>query len=424
MSIKSYDENNYYEILKLSNKDTPIIALLLLFIKAGAFENEIFYFFTIFFRFLGLLIISGNFNNGFSSKSPDYFTISYLFRIITSYGLIEKCKITNLGYIIISFILFFLLLLMIFFYVKTIIEIKYKINLENISINKIQILLEHLCFLLFPYIIEFLSFIFYIQFLGDKFIIKKNADSILNITILVLNSISMIGFNIQSFLHILSFNNPISHNNTLKLNYGRNKLIIISFIQNIIIIESLSLYFSNNILRIYKIILNVLVLIILIMFYLYSFNNYNYDTKTNYFINFLSNFCFFSTFLEIIFKLTGYKVKSNSTLFFYSVCKIIVTFCFDFISNKLHQKRMINILKIELFKIYNDKTISNINYNCYHYFNELYKNIYKKKGEENIKKIINIIILHQSKCHSIECKCKCIQIYPYGKQYTFNLPII
>ena len=208
---------------------------------------------------------------------------------------------------------------------------------------------------------------------------------------MILNSISIIGFNIQSYLHILSFNNPISNaNNILKLNYGRNKIIFINFLQNIIIIESLSLYLNNNFLKIYKTILNALILIILIIIYISSYNNFNYNTKTHYFINFLSIFCFFSTFLEILFKITEYKVKSNSTLFFYTICKLAFTFCFDFISNMLYERTMVNLLKEELFKIYNDKNISNKNNSCYYYFNELYKKIKVKKGEENIEKIVNI----------------------------------
>ena len=201
METKKDEENKYFKIIKKLNKDTPIIVSLLLCLKANSFENEIFYLLAIFFRFIGLLIICGNYQN------DENLTISYYFRTFLSYSLIEKLKITNLIYIIISIIIFVLLLIMIFFYTKIIIQIKNRDKSEIISIFKIQIILDHLCFLFFPYIIEFLSFIFYIQFIGDKYIIKKSLNSFRNIIISILNTISIIGFNIQSYFHILCFNN-------------------------------------------------------------------------------------------------------------------------------------------------------------------------------------------------------------------------
>ena len=299
MSQKNNDENKYFNIINQTNKDTPIIVSLLLFIKAYAFENEIFYIFSIFFRFMGLLIICGNFNNS-SSLQDESLNFSYIIRIISSYGITKNLKMSNIVYNVISIILFILLLIIISFYSKIIFEIKNKNKSKNISIFKIEIIIENLCFFLFPYIIEFLSFIFYIQFIGDKYIIKKSLNIFFNLIILVLNSISIIGYNIQSFFHILSINNPLSeNNNTIKLNYGRNKIIIICLLQNLIMFESLSLYLSDNYLKIYKTTLNILILIIFIIFYLYSHYSFNYNTKTNYLINILSIFCFFSIFYDL-----------------------------------------------------------------------------------------------------------------------------
>ena len=418
MSQKNNDENKYFNIINQTNKDTPIIVSLLLFIKAYAFENEIFYIFSIFFRFMGLLIICGNFNNS-TSLQDESLNFSYIIRIISSYGITKNLKMSNIVYNVISIILFILLLIIISFYSKIIFEIKNKNKSKNISIFKIEIIIENLCFFLFPYIIEFLSFIFYIQFIGDKYIIKKSLNIFFNLIILVLNSISIIGYNIQSFFHILSINNPLSeNNNTIKLNYGRNKIIIICLLQNLIMFESLSLYLSDNYLKIYKTTLNILILIIFIIFYLYSHYSFNYNTKTNYLINILSIFCFFSIFYDLLLYYIGYKTDSYIALFFYIITKIIISFCFHYVSTIFYEKKMIDLLKEELFKIYNDKNISeNKNFNCLHYFNELYKKIKEKNGKQNIKIIIKIILLHQSKCHNLECKCKYIQIFPYGKQY-------
>ena len=371
---KKDDENKYYQIIKRTNKETPIFIILLLFIKSDAIENEIFYLFSIFFRYLGFLIICGNYNNS-SSSSNNRKTISLFFRWFSSYGLTEKLRMSNLVYNILSILIFFLLLLMIFFYSKTLVTLKHKKKLESITINKIQIILDHLCFLLFPYIIEFLSFIYYIEFAGNKFIIKKNLNSFINIIILALNSISIIFYNIQSFFHILSINNPLDdNNNKIKLNYGRNKIIAINLLQNVIIIESLVLYLSNNYLTIYKTTINILILAILVVFYFYSYFNFNYNTKTNYLINILGIFCFFSMFFEMILYFFGFLVESYVILFFFNIFKLIISFCFDYTSNFLYERKMTSQLKEELFKIYNDKNFpDNNDYNCLYYLNELYR---------------------------------------------------
>lgn len=174
---------------------------------------------------------------------------------------------SNLVYVVLSIIIFFLLLLMIFLYSRIFHSIKKKKNLENISTYTIQIILQNLFFLLFPYIIEFLPFIFYLQF-TNEFIIKKNLSFFIIMIMMIINFFSIIGYNFLSYINILSINSPFDENNDkIKLNYGRNKLIIISLIQNIVMIEFLVLYLTNNYLTIYKTALNISILIIFIVFY-------------------------------------------------------------------------------------------------------------------------------------------------------------
>ena len=263
MIRKKDDDNKYIQILKHLNKDTPSIIPILLFIKSDALENELFYFIVIFFRFLGLLIICCNYSNS-SSGSRGHLSISTFFRSICAYGLTEKLHIANLSYFIISIVIFLLLLMIYFFYYTSIKAMRNKINKINLTLLRIQVYFDGLFFFFFRFFIEFLSFIFYIEFEGEKFIIKKDLNKLLNIIIIVLNSISILGLNIQSFFHILSVNNPFDEsNNKIKLKYGRNKFLIINLIQNIIIVESLELFLRNNYLTIYTTIINSLLIIFL-----------------------------------------------------------------------------------------------------------------------------------------------------------------
>ena len=411
------NENKYLQIFKKAKKNTKSSVFFLLFLKAVSFENELFYLFSIFFRFLGFLIICCNFNNN-SDINFEHPSISNIFRALSSYGLIQKIKISNIVYNIISIIIFILFLIIIFLDLRIIASLKNKHISNEISILKIQIILHNLLFLFFPYIIEFLSFIFYIQFFGDKFIIKKNSSNLINITIMILNTLLIIIFNIQDFFNNISINNPFDEkNNKIKLNYRIKKIIIISLLQNIIIIECLGLYLNNYNLTIYNTTLSILVLLIFIIFYLNSYNKFNYNTKTNYLINILSIFCFFSLFFEMILYFLEYKIQTYTILFFYSILKLIISFLFDYVTNNLYEIKMINLLSEKLFKIYDDKNNpDNNDYDCLFYFNELYKKL--KENDEDIKKMVNIILIHLSKCNSIECKCKYIQIFPYGKKYS------
>ena len=413
------DENKYIQLIKHTNKETPYAILILLFLKANDFENELFYLICIFFRFLGLLIICGNYYDNSTINSQNI-PISNIFRILSSYGLIKKITMTNQVYNLISIIVFILFLIFLTLNLMAFIALKNKDIFNKISILKIQIFLQNLLFLLFPYIIEFLSFIYYIQIFGDKFIIKKSSKNYINIIIMILNTLLIITLNIQGYFHNISINNPFDDNNDkIKLNYGRTKIFIISLLQNIIIIECLELYLSNNNLTIYNITLSILVLLIFIFFYLDCHYKFNYNTKTNYFINILSIFCFFSLFSEMILHFLGHIVQSYTIVFFYSILKLIFSFFFYYVTNNLYEKKMICLLSEKLFKIYDSKNISDFrDYDCLFYFKELYKKIKENNDHKNINKIVNIILIHQSKCNNFVCKCKYIQIFPYGKKYS------
>ena len=175
----------------------------------------------------------------------------------------------------------------------------------------------------------------------------------------------------------------------------------------------------NNTLTKYNTTLSTLILLIFIVFYYNSYACFDYKTKTNYLINILSIFCFFSLLFEMLFYFLHYKIETYTILFFYTVLKIIISLFFDYLSNFVYEKKMIVLLIEKLFKIYDEKNIfDDKNYDCLFYFDELYKKIKKNKDEKNIIKMINIILIHQTKCNNIVCKCKYMQIFPYGKKYS------
>ena len=422
MVKKKTDESKYVQIIQIKNKNTPIIIPLLLFIKADSTDNELYYMLTFLFRFMGLLIMSGNFNLDVSLPR-DHLSISILFRVFTSYGIAERLKITNLVYIILSFLIFFLAIFFGLFYYKTIRTIKKKIQLTKISTYKFQILLDHIAFLLFPFIIEFLSFIYYMKLFGNNYIIKQTMPSYLNNIVLIINFFSLIAYNIQSYFHILSVNDPVSECKTrVKLRYGANKILILSLVQNIVIIESLVLYLSDKVLKIYKSLSDAVILIFFIGLFFQSKNTYNYKTRTNYLLSMLSIFCFFSILLEMLSYFVGYKIDSYMTLVSYTLCKIITSFCFSYVNNTLFERKMINKLEEDLFKIYNsNSSLNEINFDVLLFLFEILKKIASQKengSDGQTKNIVNVIVLHKSKCNKNDCKCKYIRMFPRGKKYS------
>ena len=133
-------------------------------------------------------------------------------------------------------------------------------------------------------------------------------------------------------------------------------------------------------------------LLVFVIFYLDSHYRFNYNTKTNYLINILSIFCFFSLLFEIILYFLNYIIKSYIVLFFYSLLKLIISLLFDNIANEYYEEKMISLLVEKLFKIYDEKNIiDNNNYDCLLYFNELYKKIKENNNDNNLIKMINFI---------------------------------
>ena len=178
---KSFNEKNK-EILRQIHKDAPVYVPFMLIMKKDFTINFAFYFFSYFFRFIGLFILTGSF-----TIEPIKIIENKVFadwaRYITSYQIIKLLKISNKTYLIISFIIFVLFLIQNSLYLLKILQY-YKESKEKAESHRIQIILDHLLFLFYPFLLKFLSFIFYIELLPNKFIIKNDPEmKILNIVI-------------------------------------------------------------------------------------------------------------------------------------------------------------------------------------------------------------------------------------------------
>ena len=363
------------QILRQIHKNTPFYIAFLLIMKEDFTLNLIFYLFSYFFRFIGIFILTGSFIID-PTKIKTTKVFADIARYLSSYELVNLFKITNKQYIVISLIIFAVFLLQILFYLIKIFQYKNSDTKEEMTSYKIQIIIDHLIFLFFPFIIEFLVFILYIELLPDKFVIKREeGNNILNIIIAVLNTVLIIGFNFISLIHIISINQQGNEKDVpIKYRFSNKRFSVIFLMQNFILLEAIPLYLENvTALKTFRICIFILIGIIFIGLFFSSIRKFNYPTKINKFVELCSYFSFFSIFSEIFFTFLNYDVTTYLTLFFVNVGKIIISIYFIYVSNMININLLLHVAKEELFKI-NEEKITNLEiYDMFLYIQYLLK---------------------------------------------------
>ena len=416
---KSFNEKNK-EILRQIHKDAPVYVPFMLIMKKDFTINFAFYFFSYFFRFIGLFILTGSF-----TIEPIKIIENKVFadwaRYITSYQIIKLLKISNKTYLIISFIIFVLFLIQNSLYLLKILQY-YKESKEKAESHRIQIILDHLLFLFYPFLLEFLSFIFYIELLPNKFIIKNDPEmKILNIVIALINSLVLIGFNFHSYIHILSVNHSVSEENVpIKYRYPNKKFWTIFLMQNLIILECIPIYLEQTPLKTFKILIFVLLSLIFLGLFFSSLKNFNYPTIINSMVELCSYFCFFMILGTTIMTILDYNIKTYLTLLFVCLGILLISIYFQYVANIININMILNVAKEELFKI-NEEKINNTDiYDVFLYIQYLLKLLKFGIKDTNTQNLLNILFLHQQNCVSLECKCKLLQLVPYGKNFDKN----
>ena len=76
-------------------------------------------------------------------------------------------------------------------------------QIYDIKINPIINFLNHVVYIIFSYIVQFLSFIFYIEIFPEKFVIKKKDSFIkMNEAFMALNAFFILAYNVYNYLFI------------------------------------------------------------------------------------------------------------------------------------------------------------------------------------------------------------------------------
>ena len=411
----------YYELIRIVHDKVPAYISFLLMLKLDFTDNIIFYIVSFFLRFNSILILCGNFQLSKREVNENE-TISKYFRYFTCNFILYTLKITNLIYIIISFIIFILFCIRMSLYFYVIKKLRSKENLTKIKLTKYQIFMDHFVFLFYPFILEFLSQIYITYIFPDNYFFKRDKSEIINIIIILINTFLLICYNINNYYYLHVINRPLCDRNVpVKYRYSRGKFWSIFLLHNVSIIQCLDFYFNTDrLLEIYTYCYFCFFALIFIIFFWTSLSKFNYSTITNHFISIMSGFCFFSILSEALVRFLKYEIKSTYSLIIFNLCKIIVSAYFDYLNAKMNNKKSYQMAKIELFKINKGKISNELIYDAFLYTFDVLKNIKKLKKNVSTINLLNMIYEHQNKCNSNNCKCRLIQILPHGKQFINN----
>ena len=413
------ERSKYVQVVQHVHKNISTYIPFLLMMKIDFTENFGFFFLSYFFRFIGVLILCGDFS--FTEKQViEQKTLSKWLRNITSFKLVNLLGIDNLGYIVISLAIFVLFCVRIFFYGITIHKIKEKKEIESIRPNRFQIFMDHIVFLLYPFLLEFLSFSIFILILPDKFVIKKTENMLLNIIVCILNVVLIIFYNVNGVIYMTCVNRPLTDKRTpVKYRYSDKKFYLIFLMQNLVIFESLTLYLEGTSLKIFKIIIAIFLIGTFAGMYFTSILSFNYPTSLNNFVDIMAMFSFYSILIDVILYFIKYEITDHLSLTFFTLIKVIIAIVFNYITTTINISFLLKYAKTELFKI-NKEIEDNVVYDVFLFIYDMMKNIKNSKGDASSQNLLNIIFLHQAECQQMNCKCKIIQIIPYGENYEKN----
>ena len=368
---------------------------------------------------MGLLILSNNF-------IPDYNKHKYLsniLRLLTPFYITEKLNLSHHSYIIICFLI---MIFCIFRYIY-LAHFIYKVNhvhinhIYNIKMNVFVIVINHIVYVLFSYIIEFLSYIYYIEILPNNFIIKKdqNITLIMHKIFIIINGILILIYNINNYIFILLINKVATNYNdsySVKFKFSQPKFYILIVIQNFSLVHPLQCYIGGKSTKFWYITFNIIPFILLLWLYLISYKLYNYNNIINSILSFIGEYCFISIIIEFIFYIFSINQKNYKELLYVFFIKILVSICIFYCLNMAYRKLMIKKIKKRLF--YNNP--HSLPFNKDLIISILFlRELIQQKKINDLEKINQFLIEHKKQCINYNCVCKIINVksnYNYIKE--------
>ena len=420
----SLDKNSKYNnILNRIQKKYITFEGIFILKKMYLTNNVIYYFFCVLFRFIHLASFSGNYVEQLSERENEIKSFQEYLKLLTCSNIVQQFQFSFEMYrmiVDIILILFLLRLIIILYQIK---QFKNYKNTHKWPLpNNYQIIIEHIVFLLFPYIIEFLSFPYYMYFFSNKFVINaKGKSKIVQMIIIVINTLLIIGYNIDNYINLFCSNKIYtktlidayknSKNNSKLIAYKCSNLFIyiLIFFQNFVIFVSLENYLNKKSLTIFKIIASIVELLLILILLIDRSQKFNYINNINTTVCIFILFCFYSIIIDFILYALKFRLYSLTAEIIY----VLIKFFLSYMTYLIYLYRIHKIFESEIIKILfqerNNKN-NNLFMNSFYYLHQLMIKIKEQDKIESLIVIVRFLKKHINICNKIVCNCKLFRI--------------
>ena len=405
----------YINSLRKIKKKFPIFISILL-IKRGNFTDNIFYYvLCIIFRAIHLISFCGNYFSLINDTSNEQFlNFNQYIKIFSCFHLINKNKIPFQKYILIIIIIIILLIFRII--INSIIFSKNEC-FNIYLLNKYKIMADHIIFLFFPFIIEYLSLIYYIFFFPNKFLIQTN-NKLIMILFLIINAILIIEYNIENYINMICINrtykitffdaylnlkNKNFKNKTISYKCSNIIIYIFIFLQNFPLFVNIENYLIHE--KSFKAIVSVILLMCILLYFFIYLKEFNYSNFINSLINSILSFCLYTIIFEIIMNLAKYKIIKRKNEIIYFLAVISLSYITNIVLIKIKNLFFISKILEILFQENNNKNKQYL-INSFYYLHQIMLSIKEQNNNKSSYIIIKALKNHFYNCLKIDCKCK------------------
>ena len=421
----------YIDILSRIEKKVSTYEGLLI-MKRQYYTNNSFYFFLcLIFRFIHIISFCGDYDKIKIRKRNISSCKQYLNRL-TLYYLFKQLNISHNIYFIINLLILVLFLIRLLYLLEIIKKFNMSKRRENwIFPNKYQITIDHIVFLLFPYIIEYFSFAYYMCFFPNKFVINSNnINKVILYIFVFINTILIIIYNIDNYFGIVcanriykttiyEANSSIKYsdykiNKSISFIYSNKVITIFIILQNCVIFLNLDNLINKNYKYIFKIIISIFLFLNIIIIMLCKINKFNYNNIINTSFIVIILFCFYTIIIDLILFLFKYRLTNELNEIIYLFIKIILSYI-TYISFEIKNKNYLeNSITTILFQ---EKKNIKTNYfiNSFYYLNQIMLEIKQQKKVESALSLVRFLSKHINSCKKLGCNCKLFESFIENK---------
>ena len=388
-------------------------------------NNIVYYFLCILTRFINLISFLGDF--AFSYLDNDSNSIRKYIKGLTCHSFVKKLNFSFAKYFLINLVIFIFFIIRVInylFYIKKVRNFKHSFKWP--IPNDFFIIIDHIVFLFFLYIIEYLSFSYYIYFFPSTFIIKLNNQKILLLFIIIINTILIISYNIENYMDIIcsnkiytmSFSDVYSNicekrkvMKSFAFRCSNISLYIYTFIQNFVLFLTIENYINRRYQVMLKIIISILLLLTILFLFINKIHEYNLKNFINSVINTLVLFCFYSIIIDFIVFILKYRMNNILIEIIYIIAKLYLSFItyllFRIKVNTFLESKIIEIL----FQEKNNKDEKQYFINSFYYLHQIMIKIKEENKIESTLLLVKFLNKHINKCDKIACNCKLLKTF-------------